>query len=146
MSQKQPGKKGPDPIEINKEQVLELARMGWMVTAIAAFFRVSTDTLYRRVPAAEIDAARLVGGARLWQMGYQRAMGGKQETKNPDGSVTVKYHEGSNRMLMHMLDRTFGKVKQEVEINPNPQVPVNLRHEVDPESIKACVEKLNSEY
>lgn len=139
MSKKKPGKKGPDPIELPKDQILQLAQRGWMFTAIAAFFKVSTDTLYRRVSAAELQAAKETGTARLWEAGYTRAMGGRIEKKNPDGSITVTYLQSSDRMLRYMLDRSFGRIPQTIEINPNPQVPANVSVILSDETVQKAI-------
>ncbi len=146
MSKKVPGRKGTDPIELPKEQILQLHQRGWTVTAIAALFKVSTDTLYRRITAAEFDSARQSGAARLWEAGYTRAMGGRIEKKNPDGTVTVTYLQSSDRMLRYMLDRTFGKIPQTIEVNPNPQVPANVQITVADETIQKAIANFDEKY
>jgi hypothetical protein len=143
---KKTGKKGPDPIEIPKEQALQLAEAGWSNEGIASFFKCSVDTLTRRIPAEELRAAYEGGNCKLMQALFTRAMGGRMEKRLPDGSIQVFYLQSSDRLLQHALDRRCGKVKQEVEINPNPDRPANVNGTVSFDLVKKAVQKLEEEY
>ena len=50
--------------KIDEEQLRKCAEKLWSITEIAAFFKVSTDTLHRRY-AAIIEEARQSGKAKL---------------------------------------------------------------------------------
>lgn len=144
------GKPGPEPgtgaKQVNKEQVLELCRRQWHVTGIAAFFGMDKSTLYRHVEASEMEEARLQGVARLREALFTRAMGGRVEKKNEDGTVTVSYLKSSDRLLKHALDRFDGAVKQTVELNPDPDRPQNVKHSIPQEQLDAALAKLDGEY
>jgi hypothetical protein len=142
----QPAAPKEPPVVIVKEQVLELARRQWSVVAIAAFFKCDRTTIYRNVPAAEIDDARHTGVARLREALYTRAMGGRIEVKRPDGTVEVQYLKSSDRLLQAALDRFDGKPVQPVEINPDPQRPANVNANVDVSVVKAAVASLEEEF
>lgn len=141
-----PKKKGPPPIEIPKEQALQLAEAGWPKTAIAAFFHVSTDTLYRRIPAAELDAAYEQGTGKLLQAMFTRAMGGRMQRTLPDGTIEVYFLKSSDRLLKHALDRRLGHVPKVVEMNPDPDRPANVTVEVSDAELKAAIARLETEY
>jgi len=142
-----PAQPAPPPhVPIVKEQVLELARRQWSVVAIAAFFKCDRTTIYRHVPATEIDDARHTGVARLREALYTRAMGGRIEVKRPDGTVEVQYLKSSDRLLKEALDRFEGRPTLQVEINPDPQRPANVNTSVDVNVVKAAVAKLEEEY
>lgn len=140
------GKRGPVPIEIDKQAAINLAEAGWKNTWIASFFHCSIDTLTRRIPAEELDAGRQRGDGKLMQTAYLRAMGGRTEKKNADGSITVTFLQSSNDMLKYLLDRRLGKAVQTVELNPDPERPANLKHEVTDAELKASIARLESEY
>ncbi len=137
---------GRPPMEIDRNQVLKLAEAGWTATAIAGFLGCSTDTVYRRVSAAEIQSAREQGDAKLMQAAYTRAMGGRIEKVLPDGTVQIQYLKSSDRLLQYMIDRRMGRVKQVVEVNPEPSVPANIRVAVTSDDIRKLVEKFENEY
>lgn len=141
----------PDPTHpntkpVNKEQVLELRRRQWSVTAIAAFFGVDRTTLYHHVSSTEMAEAKQVGVGRLREALYTRAMGGRIEKKNDDGTVTVQYLKSSDKLLEAALNRFDGPVKQVLEMNPDPDRPANLNHSITPETIKNVVAQLESEF
>ncbi len=145
MAKKKPHKEpGRPPALIPKEQVLHLAERQWGVVAIAAFFKVEKTTIYRHVSAAELDAARQNGVAKLREALFTRAMGGRIEKKNEDGTTTISFLKSSDRLLQHALDRFEGRVKQEIEINPDPDRPANMN--VTEKSVQEIMEKLEREY
>ncbi len=118
----------------------------WSVVAIASFLKRDPATIYRHVPAAEIESARLGGVARLREALFTRAMGGRTEKVNPDGSVTIVYLKSSDRLLQCALDRFEGKIKQEIEINPDPKVPANVSVALSDEDLKRAMKDFESNY
>lgn len=69
---------GRPPAELNVDYVERLAEKHWTKREIAAFFRVSEDTIHRRF-AAEIDAARERGKAKLRDMQWKLASEGNTQ-------------------------------------------------------------------
>lgn len=76
--------------EIDIEQLRKCAEKLWHITELAAFFKVSTDTLHRRY-AAIIEEARQSGKAKLRDFQWKRVM---------EGSDTILKH-----MSEHYLDQ-----------------------------------------
>lgn len=68
---------------IDKEVLEKLAERQWTEIEIAAFFKVSTDTIRRRF-ASLIDECRQRGKAKLRDLQWKRAL------------------EGSDKILLHM--------------------------------------------
>jgi hypothetical protein len=125
---KKSGKRGPDPIEIPREQALALAQAGWKNTWIAAHFNVHVDTLTQRITPEDLQNARLMGTGRLLLKGHQMAM------------------EGSKEMLKYMMDRRLGKAKQIIEMNPDQERPANMNVTVPPGLVAQAVKELEEEY
>lgn len=71
---------------IDQEQLEKLAEKQWSIEQIAAFFRVSRDTIERRY-AAKIAEAKQRGGAKLLDLAWKRVLG------------------GSDKMLLAMLEK-----------------------------------------
>jgi len=87
---------------IDQEQLEKLAEKQWSIEQIAAFFRVSRDTIERRY-AAKIAEAKQRGGAKLLDLAWKRVI------------------EGSDRMLIHMLKQYLGhKEKVELDVSRLP--------------------------
>jgi len=76
---------------IDEEQLRKCAEKQWTVREIAAFFRVSHDTIQRRY-ASVIEEARQSGRAKLRDLQWARAV---------NGSDTMLKH-----MSEHYLDQT----------------------------------------
>jgi hypothetical protein len=76
---------------IDEEQLRKCAEKQWSTREIAAFFRVSTDTIERRY-AAIVEEARQSGRAKLRDLQWARAL---------NGSDTMLKH-----MSEHYLDQT----------------------------------------
>ncbi len=143
---KKTGKKGPDPIEIPEDQAFHLAEVGWKNVWIAAHFGVHVETLTAKIPAEKLHEARLKGVGKLMQKAHMVAMGGKTEKVNPDGSKTVTYLQSSNDMLKFMIERRMGKLSQVMELNPDPERPVNIKADVTEKAVRVAIEKFNAEY
>lgn len=79
--------------KIDSEQVRRCAEKMWSLTEIAAFFKVSTDTIERHF-APLIKEARESGRAKLRDLQWKRAL------------------EGSDRMILHMSEHHLGEVPQ----------------------------------
>ena len=84
-------------IKIDVEQLEKCAEKQWSVAEIAAFFRVSHDTIERRY-ALIIKEARARGTAKLRDLLWQRAI------------------NGSDRILENIADRFIGPRPQRMEI------------------------------
>ena len=85
------------PIDV--EQLIKCAEKQWTVREIAAFFRVSHDTIQRRY-ASVIEEARQSGRAKLRDLQWARAL---------NGSDTMLKH-----MSEHYLDQ-HNKTKISIE-------------------------------
>lgn len=137
--------KGRDPLPITKEQVLKMAERHLTVRSMADILGCDEATIYRRCSASEIAAARDIRPAKLKDAIFQRAMGGRVEKKNDDGSITI-YHLKSSDRMAELATKIFIGLTHKVELNPNPQVPANVHVSIDPEQLKAAIEKLESDY
>lgn len=85
--------------QIDIEQLEKLAEKQWSIEQIAAFFRVSRDTIERRY-AANVKEARQRGTAKIIDLQWKRAL------------------EGSDTMIKHMSQHYIGQYdKQKIEIN-----------------------------
>lgn len=85
-------------IKIDEEQVRQCAMKMWSIREIAAFFRVSHDTIERRF-ASIILEARQSGYAKLRDLQWKRAM------------------EGSDTMIKHMSEHYLQQhSKQKIEL------------------------------
>lgn len=82
MEKKRPGRK---TAEIDAGHLEVLAERQWSLLEIAAFFRVSHDTIERRF-ASKIKEARLRGHAKIRDLQWKRAL------------------EGSDKMIVHMSE------------------------------------------
>lgn len=71
--------------KIDVEQLIKCAEKQWHIREIAAFFRVSHDTIQRRY-ASIIEEARNSGKAKLRDLQWKRAL------------------EGSDTMIKHMSE------------------------------------------
>lgn len=85
-------------IPIDEEKLVKCAEKQWTDEEIAAFFKVSIDTIHRRY-ADQIDQARHSGKAKLRDLIWQRAL------------------NGSDRMLEHAANRFLGPIKNQVELD-----------------------------
>jgi hypothetical protein len=133
-------------LNIDRDEVLKLARCGWSTANIAEFFDCVPETILRRVSHAELNAARHERGTKLMEVVYMRAMGGRVEKKLPDGATEVTYLKSSDRALGLALKYYKGLPPQVIEINPDPSRPSNVSHTVDPEQLKDVLRRLNDEY
>lgn len=89
--------------KIDEEQLRRCSEKQWHITEIAAFFRVSTDTLHRRY-AAIIEEARQNGKAKLRDLQWKRAL------------------EGSDTMIKHMSEHYLEQhSRQQVDLNKVPE-------------------------
>lgn len=150
---KSKGKRGPKKgthgrpaIKIDREQVLKLAEGMWTVTAIAAFFKCCTDTIYKNVSSTEMDAAKQLGDGKVLQALHNRALGGRQEKVQPDGSIQIYHTRPSDRLMAILVDRRLGRVKQQIDVNPNPTEPMNVNVTIDRATLRAAIEQLESEF
>jgi hypothetical protein len=75
-----------------------------------------------------------------------RAMGGRTEEKNPDGSVTIKFLARSDKMMDLAMKYLVGAPPTVIEMNPDAERPANVRHTVDKEVLKGALAELNEEY
>lgn len=80
-------------IKIDVEQLESLAERQWTITEVAAFFRVSRDTIERRYAANYADGKQR-GFAKLRDLQWKRA------------------EQGSDRMLIHLGEQYLGQTKQ----------------------------------
>ena len=83
-------KVGRPRIEINSEQVKQLAAKQWKVTEIASFFGVDRCLIDRRF-AKELIEGRESGKAKLRDLQWKRAL------------------EGSDRVIIHMSKHYLGQ-------------------------------------
>lgn len=89
--------------KIDVEQLIKCAEKQWHIREIAAFFRVSTDTIHRRY-AAIIEEARNSGKAKLRDLQWKRAL------------------EGSDTMIKHMSEHYLEQhSRQQVDLNKVPE-------------------------
>ena len=89
--------------KIDIEQLIKCAEKQWHIREIAAFFRVSTDTIHRRY-AAIIEEARNSGKAKLRDLQWKRAL------------------EGSDTMIKHMSEHYLEQhSRQQVDLNKVPE-------------------------
>lgn len=89
--------------KIDVEQLIKCAEKQWHIREIAAFFRVSHDTIQRRY-ASIIEEARNSGKAKLRDLQWKRAL------------------EGSDTMIKHMSEHYLGQhSRQQVDLNKVPE-------------------------
>lgn len=91
---------GRPEAEINVNQVIKLAEKLWTDEQIGAFVGVHGTTIRRRF-AEELDAARHRGKAILTDQLWHRI------------------NAGSDRVLIHAMDRYIGPVEKKVSVNIN---------------------------
>jgi DNA-directed RNA polymerase specialized sigma24 family protein len=80
---------------IDEEQLIKCAEKQWTTREIAAFFRVSTDTIERRY-AAQVEEARQSGRAKLRDLQWARAI---------NGSDTMLKHMSEHYLDQHSKSR-----------------------------------------
>lgn len=103
--------------KIDEEQLRKCAEKQWHIREIAAFFRVSTDTIHRRY-AAIIEEARQSGKAKLRDLQWQRAL---------QGSDTMLKH-----MSEHYLDQ-HNRSRIDLESIPEEAIKNYLKKKLDDE-------------
>jgi hypothetical protein len=125
-SQGKSNKGGRPPAAVNREELMKLAERQWTVGEIAAFFRVSRDTIERRF-AADIIEAKERGVAKLRDLQWRRAM------------------EGSDKIIVHMskhyLDQ-HEKIENKVEVDSRN---VNANLDVTKQKLREYLTKLESD-
>lgn len=137
---------GAPPLDISVDEVRRLARLGLTGPLIAEFFGCSVQTIHNRVSHSEIVTLRQERPNKLREAMYQRAMGGRYEEKQPDGTILVKFSKGSERMMELASKYLIGPPPQVLEINPDPGRPANVRHTVDPEQLKEMLRGINEDF
>ena len=89
--------------KIDIEQLIKCAEKQWHIREIAAFFRVSTDTIHRRY-AAIVEEARNSGKAKLRDLQWKRAL------------------EGSDTMIKHMSEHYLDQhSRQRIDLDKVPE-------------------------
>jgi len=97
MEEKPKRGRPPKWTEIDPEQVRKCAEKQWKITEIAAFFRVSTDTIERHFAPILLEA-RESGRAKIRDLQWKRAL------------------EGSDTMIKHLSEHYLGQyAKSEVK-------------------------------
>lgn len=95
-SEKKPGR---PQAPIDEEQLIVLAEKHWSIEQIAAFFRVSRDTIERRFSAV-VEEARHRGAAKIIDKLWVRS-------------------DESDRILINLAERVIGPVKREMKVDLN---------------------------
>jgi len=97
MEEKPKRGRPPKWTEIDPEQVRSCAMKMWKISEIAAFFRVSHDTIERHF-ASIIEEARQTGYAKIRDLQWKRAI------------------EGSDTMIKHISEHYLGQhAKSEIK-------------------------------
>jgi DNA-binding transcriptional regulator YhcF (GntR family) len=93
-------------IKIDREQVRQCAMKMWSVKEIAAFFRVSHDTIERRF-ADLIEEGRQSGYAKLRELQWKRAM---------EGSDTMIKHMSEHYLEQHSREKKDVDMQGKIEV------------------------------
>lgn len=106
--------------KIDVEQLIKCAEKQWAITEIAAFFRVSTDTLHRRY-AAEIELGRQNGKAKLRDLMWLRAA------------------NGSDTIIKHLAEHYLGQhSRQQIDL---ATIPDEKLREIPDEKLTPEIER-----
>jgi hypothetical protein len=105
---------------LDVEQLIKCAEKQWSITEIAAFFRVSTDTIHRRY-AAEVELGRQNGKAKLRDLLWHRAI------------------SGSDAILKHMCEHYLGQTsRQQIDF---VNIPDEKLREIPDEKLTPEIER-----
>lgn len=129
---------GEPKIEIDPEQVAQLAKRLWTKRQIAAFFHVSEDTIHRRF-AALIEENKALGAAYLIDLGWKRIQAGSDrmlerylerfcdfKPANAQVNVSIEAPATQQEKLTEAKSKIDAMLEELKDVTPQPSLPKGL--------------------